>query len=63
MTQSKAVALKGGGSDDEDAVLPKVVVDRLADIHVMTVGINRPEKRNCVDEETADLLAKVRNRI
>jgi len=33
-----------------------VIVEKLQDLHIMTVGINRPEKRNCVDTLTAEEL-------
>lgn len=33
-----------------------VIVDRLDSLHIMTIGINRPEKRNCVNTATAEKL-------
>ena len=33
-----------------------VIVERLDSHNVMTIGINRPEKRNCVNIKTAGLL-------
>lgn len=33
-----------------------VVVEKMSSLHIMTIGINRPEKRNCVNTETAELL-------
>jgi len=33
-----------------------VVVEKMSSLHIMTIGINRPEKRNCVNTETAERL-------
>jgi len=33
-----------------------VVVEKMEGLHIMTIGINRPEKRNCVNTETAEHL-------
>lgn len=38
--------------EEEDVVL----VEKMENLHIMTVGINRPEKRNCVNTETAEKL-------
>ncbi|XP_066913494.1 enoyl-CoA hydratase EchA19-like isoform X1 [Clytia hemisphaerica] len=35
---------------------PCVIVERLDSLNVMTIGINRPQKRNCVNIEAAGLL-------
>jgi len=35
---------------------PDVVVEKLAGLHIMTIGINRPGKRNSVDDPTAEAL-------
>jgi len=35
---------------------PTVVVERLEGLHILTVGINRPEKRNSVNTETSEAL-------
>jgi len=45
-------------SNPEEAVKPEetVIVDRLDSLHIMTIGINRPEKRNCVNTDTAEKL-------
>ena len=44
-------------SDSEAAVAePDVVVEKLAGLHIMTIGINRPGKRNSVDDPTAEAL-------
>ncbi len=39
-----------------DAKDPVVVVDKDEQLHVMSIAINRPDKRNCVNEETAAAL-------
>jgi len=39
-------------SEPESAVL----VEKMEGMHIMTIGINRPTKRNCVNTETAELL-------
>jgi len=44
---------------DENAQLPSqpsVIVDRLEGMPIVTIGINRPEKRNSVDTETSEAL-------
>jgi len=33
-----------------------VVVEKMTSLHIMTIGINRPDKRNCVNTETAERL-------
>jgi len=33
-----------------------VVVEKMTGLHIMTIGINRPDKRNCVNTETAERL-------
>lgn len=46
-------------SDDNDkGKEPLVIVEKMADIKVMSIGINRPDKRNCVNVETSDLLSE-----
>ena len=40
-------------SKDNDDV---VIVEKIPHLHIMTVAINRPEKRNCVDMKTAEKL-------
>ncbi len=35
-----------------------VVVEKNPSLHVVSIGLNRPEKRNCVNEETAAALAE-----
>jgi len=42
-----------GGSVPEEGC---VVVEKMAGLHIMTIGINRPDKRNCVNTETAERL-------
>ena len=46
---------------DDDQAAPEVeddtvVIERIEHLHIMTIGINRPEKRNCIDFETATKL-------
>merc|ERR1712212_753949 len=33
-----------------------VVVSRIEHLHILSVGINRPKKRNCIDSKTAEKL-------
>ena len=40
-------------NDDQEDL---VVVEKMSNIPVMTIGINRPQKRNCVNEATAQRL-------
>jgi len=35
---------------------PCIIVDKLEGLHIVTIGINRPEKRNCVDTATSEAL-------
>ena len=35
---------------------PTVLVEKIDGLHIMTIGINRPDKRNCVDTLTAEHL-------
>ncbi|MCV6602288.1 MAG: enoyl-CoA hydratase-related protein, partial [Cohaesibacter sp.] len=35
---------------------PVILVDKMTDFSVMTIGLNRPEKRNCVNGETSQAL-------
>ena len=39
-----------------DAPEPLVLVDRLEGLHIMTIGINRPNQRNAVDTDTSEAL-------
>ena len=41
-----------GASDDNKLVL----VEKMENLHIMTIGINRPDKRNAVNTETAEEL-------
>ena len=34
----------------------EVVVEKLEEFKVVSIGINRPEKRNCINKETAEKL-------
>jgi len=36
-----------------------VVVSRIEHLHILSVGINRPKKRNCIDSKTAEKLHQV----
>jgi len=36
-----------------------VVVSKIEHLHILSVGINRPKKRNCIDSKTADKLHQV----
>ncbi len=47
-----------GPDDASESEPPLVVVEKLESHHIMTIGINRPEKRNCVNAATADQLAE-----
>jgi len=44
------------GDNTEPHSEPAVVVDRLEGMPIVTIGINRPEKRNSVDTETSEAL-------
>jgi len=33
---------------------PLVLVEKMEGLHIMTIGINRPDKRNCVNTQTAE---------
>ena len=44
--------------DDGDDGHCLVAVEKLESHRIMSIGINRPEKRNCVDFATADELAE-----
>ena len=44
--------------EDEPLPPPVVVVEKNPSLHVVSIGLNRPEKRNCVNEETAAALAE-----
>jgi len=44
------------GDNTEPHSEPSVVVDRLEGMPIVTIGINRPEKRNSVDTETSEAL-------
>lgn len=44
--------------EKEEENKPLVVVERMEHLHIMSIGINRPEKRNCVNEATAKELYK-----
>jgi hypothetical protein len=39
-----------GSGEAADVVEDVVVVDRIEHLKIMTIGINRPRKRNCVNE-------------
>jgi len=43
-------------AETEVPVEETVIVDRLESMHIMTIGISRPDKRNCVNTETAEKL-------
>ena len=47
-----------GDGDDDDKGHCLVSVEKLESHRIMSIGINRPEKRNCVDFATADELAE-----
>ena len=48
----------GDDDDDGDEGHRLVAVEKLESHRIMSIGINRPEKRNCVDFATADELAE-----
>ena len=35
---------------------PLVIIDKMESLHIMTIGINREKKRNCVDTPTSEQL-------
>jgi len=41
-------------SNNEEEKQPRVLVEKLENFHIMTIGINRPDKRNAVDTPTAE---------
>ena len=41
------------GASDENKL---VLVEKMENLHIMTIGINRPDKRNAVNTETAEEL-------
>ncbi|XP_023344900.1 uncharacterized protein LOC111714093 [Eurytemora carolleeae] len=47
---------QGGGEEGAEEAEQLVIVERLPSLHIMTIGINRPNKRNCVNTETGELL-------
>jgi len=48
---------EGSGPEDSGkANSDTVIIDRIEHLHIMTVGLNRPEKRNCIDTSTAEKL-------
>jgi len=59
-TKAPEVPGDGGGDAIEEPEQHEeegcVVVEKMAGLHIMTIGINRPEKRNCVNTETAERL-------
>ena len=48
----------GAGDDDGADGNSLVAVEKLESHRIMSIGINRPEKRNCVDFATADELVE-----
>lgn len=44
------------GESSNESPYTNIVVEKLDQFHIMTIGINRPEKRNCVDIQTAEEL-------
>jgi len=54
---SRSTALRSDA--DEAAVEDTVVVSKIDHLHILSVGINRPKKRNCIDSKTAERLHEV----
>lgn len=48
-------------TNDEEAKSEDVVIERLDEFKIMSIGINRPKKRNCVNKETAEQLYEAFN--
>eukprot|EP00088_Acartia_fossae_P015344 TRINITY_DN1839_c0_g1_i12.p1 TRINITY_DN1839_c0_g1~~TRINITY_DN1839_c0_g1_i12.p1 ORF type:complete len:349 (-),score=78.19 TRINITY_DN1839_c0_g1_i12:745-1791(-) len=44
------------GGDGTEKVEDVVVTEKFESLHIMSIGINRPGKRNCVNEDTAEKL-------
>jgi len=55
-TKAPEVPGDGDAGVEPEEVEGCVVVEKMAGLHIMTIGINRPEKRNCVNTETAERL-------
>ena len=41
---------------EEEVTESQVITEKMENMHIMTIGINRPTKRNCVNTETAEEL-------
>ncbi len=52
---------KSDDGEDEIQEEPLVLIERMENFKIMSIGINRPEKRNCVNEATAKELYKAFN--
>ncbi|TRY72496.1 hypothetical protein TCAL_10383 [Tigriopus californicus] len=54
--EDAATSAEGSPENTSDSPYANIVVEKLDHFHIMTIGINRPEKRNCVDIQTAEEL-------
>ena len=54
---SVSVPLREDDATNEEET---VVVSKIDHLHILSVGINRPKKRNCIDSATAERLHEVR---
>jgi len=59
-TSSSRMSTEGETTDTGEAVTetpePEVLIEKLDSLHIMTIGINRPDKRNCVNTTTSEEL-------
>ena len=53
---SEAAAAAAKEEADRVAAANNVIVEKLSEHHIMSIGINRTDKRNCVNTNTANLL-------
>jgi len=50
---------RGEAKESSEVCEDVVLVEKMEKLHIMTIGINRPDKRNAVDSDTAERLKEI----